>query len=80
MQRNARDVLAEASRRPATARAEVAPGLLASLDDAPDEACDVDGAWGAEIARRLAEIEAGTVRPMSWEDAQRVIDRDDPET
>lgn len=58
----------------------MASGLLDSLDHVPDDSFDFDRAWGEEIARRLAEVEAGTVEPMLWEDAQRVIDHDDPET
>jgi putative addiction module component (TIGR02574 family) len=84
MARTALDLLNEALKLPAAERAEVASGLLDSLDDtrddAGDAASDVDRAWGEEIARRVAEIDGGTVQPMSWEDAQRVIDRDDPET
>ena len=31
---------------------------------------DVEAAWSAEIARRLVEIDAGTVELISWEDVR----------
>ena len=83
MGRTARDLLSKALKLPATERAEVASALLDSLDDAAGDAgvtaFGLDPAWDEEIARRVAEIDAGTVEPISWEDAQRVIDCDDPD-
>ena len=40
-------------------RARLAEGLLASLDSSEEE---VDAAWDAEIRKRIAEIENGTVQ------------------
>lgn len=49
-------------------RAEVAARILDSLETkGTDEA---DAAWEAEIERRGAEMEAGTVAGVSWEDLQ----------
>ena len=31
---------------------------------------DVEGAWSAEIERRLAEIDAGTVELIPWDDVR----------
>ena len=31
---------------------------------------DVEGAWSAEIERRLVEIDAGTVELIPWEDVR----------
>ena len=31
---------------------------------------DVEAAWSAEIERRLAEIDAGTVELIPWEDVR----------
>jgi hypothetical protein len=45
---------------PAPDRAEAARALLESLDGADDHG-DVETAWGAEIARRVQDIESGAV-------------------
>ena len=74
MTRSARSVLAEALLLGADARAEIAAELLASLDG-PDDP-DAEVAWAAEIERRVAEIEAGTVKLEDWEDVKRRIERD----
>lgn len=74
MTRSARSVLAEALQLGAEARAEIAAELLASLDG-PDDP-DAEVAWAAEIERRVAEIEAGTVKLEDWEDVKRRIERD----
>jgi putative addiction module component (TIGR02574 family) len=76
MGRTARSLLAEALKLSPAERAEVASALLDSLDDS---AFGIDPAWCEEIGRRVAEIDAGMVKPISWEDAQRVVDHDDPE-
>jgi hypothetical protein len=44
-------------------RSVVANVLLESLHDA-DDASEVDAAWHAEAARRLAEVRAGTTQPV----------------
>jgi putative addiction module component (TIGR02574 family) len=37
---------------------------------------DVEAAWLAEIARRVAEVEAGTVKTIPWDEVrQRLLDR-----
>jgi putative addiction module component (TIGR02574 family) len=48
---------AEALQLPAAERARLVERLIASLDVDPD----VEGAWAAEVERRQAEIESGTV-------------------
>ncbi len=55
-------------------RAEVAQGLLVSLDqdsEAPP-AEDVERAWGAEIARRVTEFDEGRVKGIP---AAEVLER-----
>jgi putative addiction module component (TIGR02574 family) len=47
-------------------RARLAEELLASLDTGEDE---VDAAWDAEIRKRIAEIENGTVQLVPAADA-----------
>lgn len=59
---------------PAEARAQLAGALVSSLDDEePLDQPAYDAAWGTEIARRLDEVDQGTVEAMSWTDARRQI-------
>ncbi len=74
MRKAATDVLADALRLEPDARAEVAAELLASLDGPSDP--DAETAWDAEIERRIAAIEAGTIRLEPWSEVKRRIDRD----
>jgi putative addiction module component (TIGR02574 family) len=67
-------VLADALRLDDEARAELAAELLASLDGPADP--DAESAWDAEIERRIAAIEAGTIPLESWEQVRRRIDKD----
>src|SRR5690242_3223970 len=62
----ARAVLADALRLDLDARAELASELLASLDGPADP--DAEAAWAAEIQRRVAAIEAGTMKLEPWKD------------
>lgn len=67
----------EVLRLPLEARAKLVDELLRSLDD--DDEIDPeehDAAWGAEIAERLREIEAGEVRAVPWAEARRRITRE----
>ena len=47
-------------------RAELAYDLVTSLDGPAD--ADVEDAWGAEIVRRLAEVESGTANLIDREE------------
>ena len=67
-------VLADALRLDLDARATVAAELLASLDGPAD--ADADAAWKVEIERRVATIEAGTVKLEPWADVKRRIGRE----
>jgi putative addiction module component (TIGR02574 family) len=67
-------VLAEALRLDLDARATVAAELLASLDGPADP--DADAAWAREIERRVAAIEAGTVKLEPWTDVKRRIEKE----
>lgn len=64
-------VLEEALRLPIGARAALAGHLLESLDNAVDE--DVELAWSKEIARRIADLDQGKVKTVSWTVARRQI-------
>jgi len=74
MPKAAEHVLADALRLEPESRADVAAELLASLDG-PDDP-DAEQAWDAEIARRIAAIEAGTIRLEPWSEVKRRIERD----
>ena len=73
MDRGTKKLLLEAMRLPPEARAALAGQLLESLDEGVDEGAE--GLWGAEIARRIEELEAGKVRAVPWAEARRQIMR-----
>ena len=52
----------------------IAGSLIESLDDdAPDE--HAEELWSAEIARRIADIDAGRVQLVPWSDVrQRLLE------
>ncbi len=66
-------LLLEALRLPPEVRAALAGHLIESLDREVEEG--VEAAWSAEIARRMAELEAGKVRAVPWAEARRQIMR-----
>jgi putative addiction module component (TIGR02574 family) len=68
--RRSDDFLAEALRLPAAARAALAAELIRSLDD-DEPAPEVEAAWGDEIRRRLAEIDAGRADTVPWAEVER---------
>jgi putative addiction module component (TIGR02574 family) len=74
MTKGADAVLADALRLDLDARAQVAAELLASLDGPSDP--DADAAWAVEIERRVAAIEAGSVRLEPWEDVKRRVEKE----
>jgi len=55
-------------------RAEIAARLLESLD--PETQRDVDEAWAAEIEKRCAAVDAGTLATSDWKDVRARIERD----
>lgn len=74
MSKVVQSVLAEALRLDLHARAELAAELLKSLDGPEDP--DAEAAWAAEIERRVAAIETGTVDLEPWENVKRRIERE----
>ena len=64
MPRTPDELLAEALELPEEARARLAQSLIASLDNAQEDGDpgEIERAWLAEVSRRAAEIDAGTVR------------------
>jgi putative addiction module component (TIGR02574 family) len=63
-------LLREALRLPADARAKLIGDLLYSLDDSPADA-DRDVAWAAEIRRRLDVYDAGEAHAAPGDDVLR---------
>lgn len=68
---NAAKLLEEALKLPVEARAALAGTLLESLDDTVDP--DAESAWGAEIARRIGDLDSGKVRAIPWSEARKAI-------
>ncbi|MDZ4858231.1 MAG: addiction module protein [Candidatus Hydrogenedentes bacterium] len=65
------EILQEALKLPAEARAALATSLLDSLDEIIDE--DAEQAWDVEIARRIREIDEGRATLVPWSEARRQI-------
>ena len=74
-----RKMIEEALKLPEDERAEIAGELLGSLDGSGVALGSSSEAVEDRIARRLAEADGGSVTPLSWEDAQRFIDSDEPD-
>ncbi len=64
-------LLEEALRLSPEARAALAASLLESLDEGIDESAEA--AWATEIAKRIREFDSGTVAPVPWPEARRMI-------
>ena len=71
MTREVSDLLKQALALPPEARAALAGSLLESLDDTVDESAEDE--WRQEIARRIAELDSGKVKPVPWAEARRQI-------
>lgn len=54
---------------PPEERARLAERLLASLDVDPE----IEEAWAAEVAKRLADWEEGLVKEVPWSEAREQI-------
>jgi putative addiction module component (TIGR02574 family) len=61
--------LREALQLPPKARADIAGTLLRSLDARDEQG--VDEAWTTEVTRRIADVDAGRVKLVSWQRARR---------
>lgn len=80
MTREAAALLDEALKLSAEERAGLAARLLRSLDDEGDEDFDqaaYDDAWGAEIQKRLDEVDRGEVKMIPWDEARWRIASDE---
>lgn len=66
----ARKILDEAMALGREERAEIAAALSASLDS---DAAQVSSAWAAELAKRIEELNAGTVTPVTLAEVEARI-------
>jgi putative addiction module component (TIGR02574 family) len=62
------ELLRRALELPSEARAALADSLLESLDETVGASAEEE--WEQEIARRIGELDAETVRPVSWSEAR----------
>lgn len=69
----ANKVLEEALALPARERAQVAARLIESLEPAADDDSEVEAAWRGEVARRVRELDDGSVKSIDWLEARRQI-------
>lgn len=74
MSRTIAAVLADALQLDIADRAALVAELIASLDGPPDQ--DRDAAWAAEIERRTAALDAGTMQTEPWSEVKRRIERE----
>jgi len=65
------ELLEKALSLPPEARAALAVSLLDSLEDTVDATAEEE--WNKEIARRVAELDSGKVKPVPWAEARRQI-------
>lgn len=68
MSQTVAELLDAALALPEDERAELAELLTASLDPPPSS---LHPAWKDEIHRRAAEVDAGLVKPIPWEEVDR---------
>jgi putative addiction module component (TIGR02574 family) len=71
MSRTLTEVWKEAADLSEKDRADLAGLLIESLEGEPDH--EVEAAWAAEIERRVAEVEAGTVKTVPWEQVRQQL-------
>ncbi len=70
----AETLLEQALTLPIQDRAQLASGLLASLDSDTADETDVETQWSNETQRRAAQLEAGSIELLSWERVVEHID------
>ena len=69
MTRETTDLLRKALALPVEERAELAGTLIESLETTED--ASVEAAWDAEVVRRMEQLDSGSVKPVSLEEARR---------
>ncbi|HZE63010.1 MAG TPA: addiction module protein [Pyrinomonadaceae bacterium] len=68
MERNLKEVFETAVQLSERDRATLAGLLIETLD--PVSEADVEAAWSEEIKRRVAEVDAGSVELIPWEEVR----------
>ena len=71
MARGLKELLREAAELSEQDRATLASLLIESLDPKSDPG--VEQAWADEIARRVAELDTGTVQTIPWEQVREEL-------
>ena len=71
MSRSLEEIVREAARLPERDRGALAGLLIETLDPAPEP--DVEAAWSREVARRVAEFDAGRVQTIPWEEVREEL-------
>jgi putative addiction module component (TIGR02574 family) len=71
MARDLKELFHEAAELPERDRATLAGLLIETLDPGPES--DVELAWREEIARRVAGLEAGTLKTIPWEEVREEL-------
>lgn len=71
MTRPTRELMQKALALPEGERMALIRVLIESLDDATD--ADVERAWDEEISRRIADLDSGRARTVSWQEVQQRI-------
>ena len=64
-----KEILHEAAGLPEWDRATLAGLLIESLDPEPD----AEAAWSDEVRRRVAELDAGAVKTVHWEEVRKEL-------
>ena len=67
-------LLEQAMMLPVEDRAQLAFGLLASLDGDSVDPAEVDRLWSTETTRRAAELASGDAKPVDWDHVLTSID------
>jgi len=75
MARDIRELIREAVELPPEDRATLAGAMIESLDPAPT--AEVKAAWSREIARRVKEIDEGSVELLDWEEIRAELFADE---
>jgi putative addiction module component (TIGR02574 family) len=68
--------LPPADRRDLAARLIDSLGIGSLEDEPTDTPEEIEAAWAAEIRRRIADIDSGKTKLVSWEEVQRIFDEE----
>ncbi len=75
MARDVKELIREAAELSESDRATLAGAMLQSLEPAPTP--EVKAAWSREIARRVREIDEGSVELVDWEEVRAELFADE---